>query len=257
MDKKKSVLVIMQDDEMSVYAKSVLDSSNYRVISASTNNEAKLKFSNEIFDMLIIDIGLMTISSLEFVRSVRRKESLKNLRDNIPILIISNDSAQFVKDFSEFDNINFISSPFTELEFKKKLFTFADNANIISSNTKKIKKDEYLITEGGGSFEMFWVLAGSFMITKLNRDNNEVMISKISTGELVGEMSFLDSLPRSASVRALEDSEVLVIPHKKFLHVLDGQPRWFRALMQTMSQRLRDANTRITQKSMLDNIDND
>ena len=87
----------------------------------------------------------------------------------------------------------------------------------------------------------------------------KLFVGGVNEGKLfvVGEMSFLDSLPRSASVRALEDSEVLVIPHKKFLHVLDGQPRWFRALMQTMSQRLRDANTRITQKSMLDNIDND
>ena len=95
---------------------------------------------------------------------------------------------------------------------------------------------------------MYWVLAGSFRITKLNEDGNNVIMGEVSPGELVGEMSFLDNLPRSASVRALEDSEVLVIPHSKFMDVLDHQPRWFKSLMQVMSHRLRDSNNKVARK---------
>ena len=81
----------------------------------------------------------------------------------------------------------------------------------------------------------------------MNREGQEVMLGEIDMGELVGEMSFLDDLPRSANVRAKFDSEVLVIPHSKFLSVLDSQPRWFKSLMKTLSQRLRVANDRISQ----------
>ena len=123
-------------------------------------------------------------------------------------------------------------------------------SNTQSNNTKKIAKNEYLLTEGGQSNEMYWVLEGSFVITKLNSDNQNVIIGEVKPGELVGEMSFLDELPRSASVQAKEDSEVLAIPHKKFIDVLDGQPRWFRSLMKTLSQRLRGANQMISRKQV-------
>ena len=95
---------------------------------------------------------------------------------------------------------------------------------------------------------MYWVLSGGFTITKMNNDEKNIIIGEVKQGELVGEMSFLDNLPRSASVKAREDSEVLVIPHKKFMDVLDNQPRWFRSLMTTLSHRLRDADQRIARK---------
>lgn len=89
----------------------------------------------------------------------------------------------------------------------------------------------------------------------MNNDSKNVIIGEVLPGELVGEMSFLDALPRSASVKVKEDSEVLVIPHKKFINVLDGQPRWFRSLMKTLSQRLRDSNKMVARKCV--NIDKD
>jgi CRP-like cAMP-binding protein len=46
----------------------------------------------------------------------------------------------------------------------------------------------------------------------------------------------------------MEDSEVLAIPHKKFHEVIERQPKWFRSLMQTLSQRLRNANDKIARK---------
>jgi CheY-like chemotaxis protein len=244
----KTVLIIFDNEELQIAAKEALEDSNYRVITATNSNEARLKFSNEKFDMVVVDMEVRGFKALDFVESIRRKEALKNMRDNIPVLVTSESSTEFAEDFSEIENVNFLETPFNEVEFKKKLFTFAGNSDIISSNTKLINKGEYLITEGGVSHEMYWILSGHFIITKLNQDENNVVISEVHPGELVGEMSFLDSLPRSASVKALEDSEVLVIPHKKFIDVLDGQPRWFRALMQTMSQRLRSANKMIARK---------
>jgi CheY-like chemotaxis protein len=244
----KTVLIIFDKEELQAPAKEALEDSNYRVITATNSNEARLKFSNEKFDMVVIDMEVHGLKAIDFVESIRRKEALKNMRDNIPVLVTNKTSTEFAEDFSGLENINFLETPFSKVDFKKKLFTFSGNSDIISTNTKLISKGEYLITEGGVSHEMFWILSGKFIITKLNQDDNNVVISEVNTGELVGEMSFLDSLPRSASVKAIEDSEVLVIPHKKFIDVLDGQPRWFRALMQTMSQRLRSSNKMIARK---------
>lgn len=248
MEKQLSALVIIEDDERSSLFKEVLEEDKFRVIIASTSNEARLKFSNEVFQMVVFDMNVRGFKDSEFIEGIRRKERMKNVKDNIPILVTGDKAEEYSSKYASIDNIKYLEIPYTKIELKKKLLDFTGNKDAIFKNTKIIYKDEYLITEGGTSHEMYWVLSGKFMITKMNHEDQNVIIGEIQPGELVGEMSFLDNLPRSASVKALEDSEVLTIPYKKFVDTLDNQPRWFKSLMQTMSQRLRKANKKITRK---------
>jgi CRP-like cAMP-binding protein len=243
-----AILVINDDEEIQNTIVDVLELQKYRVIKATSGNEARLKYSNEPFKMIVMDMDTSGFSAKDFIISIRRKEDHKNLKDFMPVLVIGADASIFQRELPDFDNVKFLEKPFSEMDLKKKLLSFTEHASVISENSKIIKKDEYLLTEGGDGKEMFWVLAGGFVITKMNADENNVIIGEVSPGELVGEMSFLDSLPRSASVRAKVDSEVLVIPHKKFIDTVDGQPRWFRSLMQTLSQRLRESNKMVARK---------
>ena len=248
MGDQKSVLVIIEEDENIHIATKVLEEDKFRVVVARNANEARLKFSNECFAMVVLDMTIKGLKGSEFIDGIRRKERLRNIKDSIPILVLGDKPEEYSRNYAALDNVSFLEMPFTIIEFKKKLFSFTGNSDVIFKNTKVVAKGEYIITEGGTSHEMFWVLTGRFLITKMNHDNNNIIIGEVVAGELVGEMSFLDNLPRSASVQALENSEILVIPHKKFIDVLDHQPRWFKSLMQTMSQRLRDADSKITRK---------
>tara|TARA_Y100000768_G_scaffold388960_1_gene389317 strand:- start:2339 stop:3139 length:801 start_codon:yes stop_codon:yes gene_type:complete len=245
---QRNALVIFDNEEYQSIAKEVLEELKYKVVIAINSNEARLKFANEPFSLIILDHNISNFRGAEYIEGIRRKEKAKSINDIIPVLAICDKPNDFTELYSQIDHVKYLEKPFTKLELKKGLLAFTGNSNVIADNTKSISKDEFLITEGGTNHEMYWVLQGRFQITKLNRDNQNVIIGDVIAGELVGEMSFLDNLPRSASVRALEDSEVLVIPHKKFIDVLDGQPRWFRSLMQTMSKRLRNANEKIAKK---------
>lgn len=250
MRKQESALIIVDNEEKINDITEVLEDLKYRVILARKGNEARLKFGNEVFHFVLIDMEVKGLSGPDFVEGIRRKEKLRNVKEQIPILIIGEHADEYSTQYASVDHVKYLETPFSKLEFKKKLLTFTGNSDVIFKNTRMIEKDEFLITEGGTSHEMFWILSGKFVITKLNQDNKNIIIGEVFPGELVGEMSFLDSLPRSASVKALEESEVLVIPHKKFIDVLDNQPRWFKSLMQTMSQRLRDANKKIARKNV-------
>lgn len=248
MKNVNTALIIFDNEELQKVVQDVLEEQKYRVVIASNSNEARLKYSNEKFHLIVLDHDMRAFKGGEYIEGIRRKENAQKVTDIIPALVISEKPEVYTETYSKIDHVKYLASPFTPLELKKRLLTFAGNSSVIADNTKEIKEGEYLITEGGTNHEMFWVLQGSFTITKMNHDEHNVILGKVKAGELVGEMSFLDNLPRSASVRADVDSEVLVIPHKKFIDVLDGQPRWFRALMQTMSQRLRDANEKIARK---------
>lgn len=112
------------------------------------------------------------------------------------------------------------------------------------AESKKIKAGDYLVREGDESNEMFFLTSGTMGVYK-RKGNVENQIGTIYSGELVGEMSFLDNSPRSASVKAVSDCELTVIPHDKLEKYLKEQPKWYRALVNTLLERLRKANSRV------------
>lgn len=107
-----------------------------------------------------------------------------------------------------------------------------------------LKANQILLNEGEKSQSMFWVQTGQLVVTK-RRGNDEILLGHIYSGELVGELSFLDNEPRSATVKALTDVELFEIPQETFESIFSGQPKWLEVLVKTLSERLRKANARI------------
>ena len=114
----------------------------------------------------------------------------------------------------------------------------------MSADIIELKAGEYLIREGEESAQMYYLQSGSMAVYKV-KGGAENQIGTIYSGELVGEMSFLDKEPRSASVKAISEAKLLVIPFEKFEKYFDAQPSWYKALINTLLTRLRKANTRI------------
>jgi CRP-like cAMP-binding protein len=112
------------------------------------------------------------------------------------------------------------------------------------SETIKLNPNDVLMHEGEESKEMYYIQSGNLAVFKRKGDH-EHQIGTIMTGELVGEMSFLDSHPRSATVKAISETTLVVVPHDKFIQMLDSQPKWFKALINTLLDRLRKANARV------------
>ncbi|MGZ3806820.1 MAG: Crp/Fnr family transcriptional regulator [Bacteriovorax sp.] len=112
------------------------------------------------------------------------------------------------------------------------------------SETVRLRTNDYLMREGEESTEMYYLQSGTLAVYKRKGDQ-EHQIGNIIAGELVGEMSFLDKQPRSASVKALSDCVLIVIPHETLEQTLSSMPKWFSALLHTLTDRLRKANARI------------
>ena len=72
----------------------------------------------------------------------------------------------------------------------------------------KFKKDENIITEGEQTKSLYLLVQGTCLITK-TEDDAKIRLSKLSPGEIFGEMSFFSNKPRQSSVSATED--VLVV----------------------------------------------
>ena len=92
---------------------------------------------------------------------------------------------------------------------------------------------------------LFMILSGRVKVTILSDDGREVILSMLSEHDFVGEMSLLDDQPRSATVIALSETEILVLHQKDFLSIVEKQPRVLVNLLSVLSSRLRKANQQI------------
>lgn len=77
----------------------------------------------------------------------------------------------------------------------------------------KIPAGRFLFEEGDPGDTLFFILSGSFEVLK-REEGGEVRhrLALLSAGQAIGEVSLLDSGPRSGAVRAVDDSEVIAIP---------------------------------------------
>ncbi len=110
--------------------------------------------------------------------------------------------------------------------------------------SKKVQKDHYLFRDGDESDAIYVIKTGKFAITKA-KQNNEVVLAEVGPGAMVGEMAFFDNRPRSASCKALKESEVIILPFKALHAQFQNFPEWCKAIMRTVNNNLREANARI------------
>jgi CRP/FNR family cyclic AMP-dependent transcriptional regulator len=108
----------------------------------------------------------------------------------------------------------------------------------------KLSANQILLKEGEHSNSMYWVQSGQLVVTK-HRGSEDVVLGHIYSGELVGELSFLDEETRSATVKAVTECDLIQIPQETIDSIFKTQPKWLEILVKTLAERLRKANARI------------
>ncbi|HLX89955.1 MAG TPA: cyclic nucleotide-binding domain-containing protein [Acidimicrobiales bacterium] len=95
-----------------------------------------------------------------------------------------------------------------------------------------------VLTRQGASGGLAFVIAtGSAEVVRGGR-----RLARLGPGDVVGEMSLIDGEPRSATVRALTDMEVLEISADDLRRLLRRAPTVVRKLLEALSERVRAAD---------------
>ncbi len=109
---------------------------------------------------------------------------------------------------------------------------------------KKVAQNEVLFKEGEASESMFVIKKGRLSIFK-PKGQSEIELAVVGAGQMVGEMAFFDRKPRSASAKAITDTEVIELPFKNLQAQFDALPEWIKSMVKTINDHLREANKRI------------
>jgi len=114
-------------------------------------------------------------------------------------------------------------------------------------------KWDTIVREGDLGTEMFIIQEGKVVVTKKVGDN-EVFLATLERGDFFGEMSLLESVPRTATVRAIMPSKLLAIRAGELLMKFRRDPTFAFEMLQRMSSRVRQLNEQVVQLMQLDQI---
>lgn len=117
---------------------------------------------------------------------------------------------------------------------------------------KKFNKGEIILLEDDAGTALFIIINGKVKVSRSSNDGKEVILTILNADDFFGEMAILDGQKRSATVSAIEPSEVFVIQRDDFINLLYAHPEISIALLQELTRRLRNADMKIKSLSLKD-----
>ncbi len=107
-----------------------------------------------------------------------------------------------------------------------------------AEKTIEVPAGSIIFSEGDQGAEMYGVVSGAVELTVRGG-----VIAKLGPEDVFGEMALIDSSPRMATARALEDTTLAVVDRRHFLFLVHETPMFALQVMSSMAERLRKLET--------------
>jgi serine/threonine protein phosphatase PrpC len=125
--------------------------------------------------------------------------------------------------------------------------TYKEQTAVLSlATTRAFPAGEDIVTEGSTGDELFIVVRGRVTVVK-----SGVEIAELRPGGHFGEMGLIDNAPRSATVRTLEPTRVMVIGRPDLMNLMRRESvlavKMLWSFVQVLSDRLRAVNSELSE----------
>jgi CRP/FNR family transcriptional regulator, cyclic AMP receptor protein len=115
----------------------------------------------------------------------------------------------------------------------------------------RIAADEVLFLADDPGDGCYRVDEGLLKVTMVSRTGSERILAFFGKGAIVGELSMIDGLPRSASVVAVRDAQLSFLSRAAFEAFANEHPEVYKTLVTLLSGRLRETDTVVAAGSFL------
>jgi len=137
-----------------------------------------------------------------------------------------------------------------ELFQEQKLSPMEINFLSSLSKEKKIAPNDYIFREGDEGDQMYIVLKGRVMISRVVVESGEEALAFLERGDYFGEMALIDHKPRSADAKAFETGAVVLSISREVMEgLLDPKKvsslRLLTILCHLVSKRLREIDAKL------------
>ena len=108
---------------------------------------------------------------------------------------------------------------------------------------KEFKPGQVVFAEGDEADAAYLVESGMVEVAK-RQGEAEMILTSLGPGEMVGEMALVDREPRSATVRAMKKTTLIVVPRRVFDRLVKESDPIINAVLSTVLRRLRHENAK-------------
>lgn len=120
------------------------------------------------------------------------------------------------------------------------------------ATVKTFAKHAVVIREGEHSDSIYLINSGKVKVLISDTEGHEVILSILGPGDYFGEMSLIDSQPRSATVVSMEPVHFTMISKPDFDRCLANNPKIVSHILVELAKRLRSANRKIEGLALMD-----
>ena len=126
------------------------------------------------------------------------------------------------------------------------------DAILAHSMVTKHPEGERIFAKGDPGNSMMAVLKGRVMISSPSPDGRQVVLTVMRDGDVFGEIALLDGKERTADATAVGDCELLIVPRRSLLSLLERRPDLCIGLLIVLCERLRRTNEQVEDLAFLD-----
>ena len=105
-----------------------------------------------------------------------------------------------------------------------------------------------LCHEGDPSGDVFLLESGSVRVVRTTTNGRELILATLRAGDLVGELSAFDGMPRSAAIIANESTSLITITGDTFRHAVASRPQLAALFLRELARKLRAADERTVER---------
>ena len=125
---------------------------------------------------------------------------------------------------------------------KVPLFATLDHKDLLtlsaSTRERQYQPGEEIVRQNDTGVGLFVLTSGQVRVSQ-DRHGTSYDLGVLEHGQVFGELSLLDDLPRTATITAIEPSSVLIVPIWDFRAALRDNPSMALNLLSSLSQRIR------------------
>lgn len=117
---------------------------------------------------------------------------------------------------------------------------------------RRYARDEVVFHRDDPAGHLYVVVAGTVKVALPDENGREVVVAIERGGDSFGEIALFDDGPRSATVTAIAETEVLMLARKDFMDVLERNPEAMRKMLALLAQTVRRSSGRVEDLVFLD-----
>ena len=260
----KKILLIEDNDDIRNNTAEILELSNYQVIVAENGKVGVEKAIAHQPDLIICDIMMPVLDGYGVLHAVHHNEIIKNT----PFIFLTakTERSDFRKGM-EMGADDYITKPFSGTELlsavesrMKKIdqlkqdmqsgiagvehllqTSFGKDAVKIfieGRNINTYKKKQVIYSEGNHPNRLYYILKGKVKAYKINEDGKELVTDLFDAGDFLGYVALMEEAPYKDTAKAIEDTEVSVIPKEDFDELVNKNPQVMKRFVQLLAKNI-------------------